>query len=137
MDDFLGPHLSEYHKNKEREKAIENLEKAKAIKRKVVFMKQGQTFQNWREKVKKKSNTYTKEESNPNSVRQVDLKIFVREYDTQKKGKRYQLQKSITRNVGGRRVNKTFCATYGSREEAEAHIPVMQEEIRKYIKELK
>lgn len=134
MDDFLGSHLSEYHKNKEREKAIENLEKAKAIKRKVVFMKQGQTFQNWREKVK--SNTYTKEESNPNRVRQIDLKIFVREYDTQKKGKRYQLQKSITRNVGGKRVNKTFSATYGSREEAEANIPTMQEEIRAYIRGL-
>lgn len=135
MDDFLGSHLSEYHKNKEREKAIENLEKAKSLNRKVVFMKQGQTFQNWREKIK--TNTYIKQESNPNRVRQIDLQIRVREYDTQKKGKRFQLQKSITRNVGGKRVNKTFSVTYGSKEEAEANIQLMQEEIRKYIKELK
>lgn len=136
MDDFLGSHLSEYHKNKEREKAIENLEKAKAIKRKVVFMKQGQTFQNWREQVRA-INKYTPKEIDYNEVRESDINIHMRQKETKTKGTRFYLYKIIQRNINGKKIIKRLSATYGSREEAEANIPTMQEQIRKYIKELK
>lgn len=131
MQTLSNSHLSLSYNKKERENAIKVLEKSKALGGEAVFLKQGQSFENWREKVA--PTDYVKRNRQKNKR---EYKIDVKELITKSGNPIYTIKKTISRTIKGKITKKYFSVTFKTKEEAEAYLPVIKEQMYNYIKEL-